>query len=77
MCLVNELPALADRFHRSAVKTSREESLHQGTMIRLSSRVVCLGTFDRVSGDGRELVKGFRRVAAIASRRRELKGMSC
>ena len=41
VCLVNDLAVLTDSFHRFAVKASRKESLHQGTMSRLSSRVVC------------------------------------
>ena len=42
VCLVNELPVLTDSFRCSATRVSRETSLHQGTMSRLSSRFVCL-----------------------------------
>src|SRR6266404_5660010 len=56
VCLVNELAVLTDRSRCLATRTSREPSLHQGTLSRLSSRVVCPG---RHRTNGRELEKGF------------------
>ena len=73
VCLVNELPVLTDSFHRVAVKASRKESLHQGTMSRLSSHVVCLARLQR----GRELSKAPWRTILSTQGMRELKGKTC
>jgi len=41
VCLVNDLQVLTDGSNRTAVRASRKETLHQGTLSRLSSRWVC------------------------------------
>ena len=74
VCLVNDLAVLTDRFRCSATKASRKESLHQGTMSCLSSRVVC-PYVQRIAESALE--KGSSQAAISPRRTRELKGTSC
>src|SRR5437016_4106288 len=74
VCLVNDLEVLTGRVRSNATNTSRKESLHQGTMSRLSSRAVCLNAQHRKES---ELAKGSPCASSIARRTRELKGTSC
>src|SRR5258708_1106437 len=72
VCLVNELAVLTGSFHRSAVRVSREPSLHQGTLTRLSSRVVCPG---RHQMNERELEKRFWHAAFVGRWGPEFRGL--
>src|SRR5438132_13710195 len=55
VCLVNDLEVLTGSVRCNATNASRKESLHQGTMSRLSSGVVCLNAQHRKES---ELAKG-------------------
>ncbi len=78
VCLLNELPGelpvLTGGLYCTAAKASREQSLHQGTISRLSSREVCSNAQRIIE---RELRNGFPCAAIAARRARESKGISC
>src|SRR2546429_8407499 len=73
VCLVNELPALPGSFRCYATKASRKQSLHQGTISRLSSREVYLNQQRSVE---RGLAKGSSWLE-IAAKNERIKGTSC
>src|SRR2546427_619604 len=72
VCLVNELAVLTGSSQRVASRASREPSLHQGTLNRLSSRVVCS---DRHLMNERELEKCCWHAAFAVRWEREFRGL--
>src|SRR5258708_31780568 len=72
VCLVNELAVLTGSWQRVALRASREPSLHQGTLNRLSSRVVYPELHQMT---GSELERGFLHAAFAARWEREFRGL--
>src|SRR5882762_8723080 len=72
VCLVNELAVLTGSSQRVASRASREPSLHQGKLNRLSSRVVCPELHQTT---GSELERGFWHAVSAARWEREFRGL--
>src|SRR2546428_13141329 len=74
VCLVNDLEVLTGSVRCNATSASRKESLHQGRMSRLASRVVSSNTQQRKES---ELEKGSPYVTNVERGTRDSQGHPC